>query len=173
MNSIDKPNTQHAWNPPTSRGAHRNHQARAPKDPTPDNPLTVDPRALDAVLICIASATRFIERHDSLTLGPLARDIDEIGRVVRQIRTGQQEPDAHEPFEIMSAMNRLNQLIARADALAHAAQRISEIAALADADADELRQRRERIAHLVGDAAEAASDAAEASQRILLQLGQA
>ena len=168
MNSINKPNTPHAWN----RGAHRPHQARAPKDPTPDNPLTVDPRALDAVLISLASVARFIDRHDSLTLGPLARDIDEIGRTVREIRTGRAEPDVSEPFEITFAMNRLNQLIARADALAHAAQRLSEIAAPDDADADELRQRRERIAHLTGDAAEAAADAAQASRRILLQLGE-
>ena len=152
---------------------HRNPRHSVSKHPTPDNPITVDPRALDAVLISLASVARFIDRHDSLTLGPLARDIDEIGQTVREIRTGRAEPHAHEPFEITSAMNRLNQLIARVDALAHAAQRISEIAAPADADADELRQRRERIAHLVGDAAEAASDAAEASRRILLQLGEA
>ena len=152
---------------------HRNPRHSVSKHPTPDNLLTVDPRALDAVLISLASVARFIDRHDSMTLGPLARDIDEIGRAVREIRTGRAEPDETEPFEVERAMNQLHQLIARTDALSHAAQRLSEIAAPTDADPDEIRLRRERIAHLVGDAAEAASDAAEMSRRILLQLGEA
>jgi hypothetical protein len=143
---------------------HRHPQARVPKHPTPDNPLTVDPRALDAVLICIASAARFIERHDSLTLGPLARDIDEIGRAVREIRTGRAEPDT-EPFEVGPAMNKLNLLIARADALMHVARHLH--ADVMPDDATEARRRREHLAHLIGDAAEATEDAAEASLRLV------
>jgi hypothetical protein len=147
---------------------HRNPRHSVSNHPTPDNQLTVDPRALDAVLICIASAARFIERHDSLTLGPLADSIQEIGRAMREIRTGRVEPGAHEPFEVVPAMNKLNLLIARADALMHAARHLH--ADVMPDDATEARRRHEHLAHLIGDAAEATEDAAEASLRLVDQL---
>jgi len=128
--------------PPTGQESpHRN--------PRHDNRITVDPRALDAILISLSSVARFIDRHDSMKLGPIVRDITKIGQAVREIRTGGTVPDKAEPFEVGLAMNRLNQLVARADALSRAAGR------------------------LVADAAEAASDAAEMSRWILVQLGEA
>ena len=141
--------------------------------------ITVDARILDAVLISIASATRFIERHDALTLGPLADDINEIGRVIRELRYGRGVPEASEAFStddltrvvrrpFAVALSKLNQLVARADALASAAQNLYESAP--PDDASEARRRRERLAHLISDAAEATGDAAEASERLVAQV---
>ena len=141
--------------------------------------ITVDARVLDAVLISIASATRFIERHDSLTLGPLADDINEIGRVIRELRYGRDVPEASEMFStddltrvvrrpFAVALSKLNQLVARADALASAAQNLYENAP--PDDPSEARRHRERLAHLISDAAEAAGDTAEASARLVAQV---
>jgi hypothetical protein len=70
-------------------------------------------------------------------------------------------------FDVACAVDELRQLIAKADALAHAAEDLFEGIAWLDGDD---RRRLERLAHLVGATVEAVQAAMDAGAEIASEL---
>jgi hypothetical protein len=75
-------------------------------------------------------------------------------------RTKGRTPD----FNLASAVDDLVQLIAKTDALAHATRDLYD--EVPPTEVGEIRRRRERLAHLTSDTAEAAEAALEAGNRL-------
>jgi ABC-type transporter Mla subunit MlaD len=71
-------------------------------------------------------------------------------------------------FNVANAVDDLRQLVAKADALAHAAENLFDQVIWVE-DGDD-RRRLERLAHLVGATAEAVQAAAEAGDELAVEL---
>lgn len=71
-------------------------------------------------------------------------------------------------FNVTNAVDDLRQLVARADALAHATENLFEQVIWVE-DGDD-RRRLERLAHLVGATAEAVQAAVEAGDELAVEL---
>ena len=135
--------------------------------------LTIDKNALVVLLDHATSAARFVGYHDDLALGPLADDVDAIVHLLGELlstpapRPGAPSTDA--PVrDIANAIDDLNQLLARADALAHAAEDLYD--GVVPTDGRGARRHRERLAHLIGNTAEAVTAALEATGQIAVQI---
>ena len=79
-------------------------------------------------------------------------------------------PDSASEFHVTNAVDDLRQLVAKADALAHAAEDLFERVLWVEGDDDEDRRRMERLAHLVGATAEAVEAAVEAGDELAARL---
>lgn len=71
-------------------------------------------------------------------------------------------------FNVANAVDDLVQLIAKTDALAHAARDLYD--EVPPTEVGEVRRRRERLAHLISDTAEAAEAALEAGNWLAAKL---
>lgn len=160
--------------------------------PPESNQLAIDKNALVVLLDHATSAARFVGYHDDLALGPLADDVDAIVHLLGEIlSTPAPRPSApaanatlstddparcvappagHPPevSDIANAIDALNQLLARADALAHAAEDLYD--GVVPTDGRGARRHRERLAHLIGNTAEAVTAALEATGQIAVQI---
>jgi hypothetical protein len=77
---------------------------------------------------------------------------------------------AEQAFDVAGAVDDLRQLVARADALAHATEKQFERVAPGDEPDDDDGRQREHLAHLLGATAQAARAAADASDQIAVEL---
>jgi hypothetical protein len=78
--------------------------------------------------------------------------------------------DGEPEFNVANAVDDLRQFVAKADALAHAAEDLFERVLWGERDDEEDRRRMERLAHLVGATVEAVETAMETGDEIAAQL---
>jgi hypothetical protein len=79
-------------------------------------------------------------------------------------------PDSASEFHVANAVDDLRQLVAKADALAHAAEDLFERVPWGERDDEEDRRRMERLAHLVSATAEAVEAAVDVGEELAAQL---
>jgi len=145
--------------------------------------IDIDTETLETIFTHATTAARhagYLDDIDDIveTVDPLTTSINEICRVVAGLLGKSYAPQpAREPtqdgepeFNVANAVDDLRQLVAKADALANAAESLlDEMIWVNDDDYDDLR-RRERLAHLVGTTSEAVQEAMEVGDRLAVEL---
>jgi hypothetical protein len=145
--------------------------------------IAIDTKILETMLAHVVMTARLASHidHDVVVDGVVVRDelakaSGELRRIIEELLDesdgmplGEESVTADEPpFEVADAVDEVRQLIARADALAHAAEGLFD--GIIWSKEEGSRHQVERAAHLVGATAEAVRTAVAAGDRLARKL---
>ena len=151
--------------------------------------IEIDTEILETIFTHATTAARhagYIDNVDNVVdiddiddaIDALIKSINEICRVVAGLLGKSYAPqpagapieDGEPEFNVANAVDDLRQLVAKADALANAAESLLDEMIWVNDDADDDRRRRDRLAHLVGTTSEAVLEAMEVGDRLAVEL---
>jgi hypothetical protein len=139
--------------------------------------ISVETEILETIFLHAKGAARIASFLDNaIVLGALNKSINEIGRLVAGLLGKPYAPKSmkeltrgDEPeFDVAIAVDDLRQLVARADALASAAERLLDEMSWSKGGVD--RRRFERLAHLIGATFDAVQSALAFGDKLAVEI---